>query len=140
MFDALLAMTIVLPTLAAVTGTVAVVAFCAILTDAGIVMMAVGLALRLTTAPPGGAGIESEIVRFCVMASRMVSVCGVKPNAAATTTVALAGVYPRADPTTLLVPTANGVTITVVVADLAGTITDEGSEMMAGSKPVKVTT
>src|SRR5438045_2845886 len=61
-----------------VTGTGAVVVFCATVTVAGTVAAPVLLELRLTVTPPAGAALDSVRVRFCVPVPLMVRPGGVR--------------------------------------------------------------
>ena len=83
-----LAVTTVEPTPTPVTGTLTVVAFCAMEAVAGMETMPELLAARFTVRPPVGAGRESVMVRFCDAGPVSVTVCGVIPRAAGTITVA----------------------------------------------------
>lgn len=47
------------------TAVVTLIAFCAIVTDEGVVAIRVALDLRATTSPPAGAGEDNVTVRFC---------------------------------------------------------------------------
>jgi hypothetical protein len=78
-----LAVMLAVPTLTPVTGTVTVVAFAAIETEAGTVTTPGGVALRFTVSAAGVAA-ESESVRFCVATPVIVKSCGLKLSAAPT--------------------------------------------------------
>ena len=85
-----LAVTVVEPVAAPVTAIVAVVAPCAIVTEAGIVAMPVGFALRFTVMPPVGAAVESVTVRFLVSVPVSVNGEGVRVSEAVACTLCVA--------------------------------------------------
>lgn len=82
-----LAVTVVEPTLIAVTGTVAEVAFWAMVTVAGTEATPDGLEPKVTTSPPAGAGEDSVSVRFCEPGPVRVKLVCVKASFAPTLTV-----------------------------------------------------
>jgi hypothetical protein len=79
------------PSATPVTGTVALVAFAAKLTDAGTETTA-GLSELKFTDRPGGAGADRFNVRFCVVSPVMVRLFGEKLTVAVTCTGPLADV------------------------------------------------
>ena len=122
-----LAVIVVVPTVAPVTGTVAVVLFAAIKTEAGSVTTPAGLALKFTVRAAGVAA-ESVSVRFCVATPVIVGFCGLKFIAAPTWTAWLPVVYAGADALIVAVPKFTPVICGCVAGCvcLAGIITDAG--------------
>lgn len=96
---------VVVPFPAPVTGTLALVLFAAIMTDAGTVATAGFVELRLTGKPPAGAGPESVSIRFCVAVPAIVRFCGEKLSDAVTCTDWVAEPKPGADAVMVAGPT-----------------------------------
>jgi hypothetical protein len=115
-----LAVTVADPVPTPVTGTLAVVAPAANVTDDGTVATLALLDARLMVSPPVGAGPESVSVAFCVVAAVTESVAGVKDMVALTVTVCgLADVYPDAEALICADPTLSPVTVGCVVGCVA---------------------
>ena len=74
------AVTVAVPGATPVTCTIAVVAFCAIWTDAGTVTTPVGLAVRFTVMPPAGAAVGSVSVKSFVSRPVIERLGGAKLN------------------------------------------------------------
>jgi hypothetical protein len=139
---AALAVIVVEPGPAPVTGTLAVVAPAAIVAVEGIVTICSGAALKLTIKPPAGAGDERVSVRFCVAGPVTVTFCGEKVSVAATWTAWTAGPYPGAEALMLADPKLTPVTcgcVTGVVAPPAIDTVAGDTVRIAGSLLASVT-
>jgi hypothetical protein len=105
-----LAVMVAVPAATPVTATVAVVWFCAIVTDAGIFTTPLGAALSVTVKPPAGAGADNVRVRFLVSGPVRLTLCGEKLNDTVVCTDRVVDPKPGPEAVILADPTATPVT------------------------------
>jgi hypothetical protein len=105
-----LAVMVAVPAATPVTATVAVVWFCGMFTDAGIVTIPPGDALNRTDKPPAGAGVDNVRVRFLVSGPVRLTLCGEKLRDAVVWTARVVDPKPGPEAVILADPTATPVT------------------------------